>query len=184
MSNLAIIVPGVGYHTDKPLLYYAKKIAKAKDYEVIDLSYDLSSVKGNIKDDDGNKEKAFELAYEQTVAALSDVDFTKFDRVVFIGKSIGTVVAAKYDMTYNLAAEHIVLTPVPETFEFLLNCQGLVFHGDADPWCDNELCNERCEELSLTYAVVPGANHSLETGDVQKDIQTIAKVMETIGKVL
>ena len=27
MKKLAVIFPGVGYHTDKPLLYYSKKIA-------------------------------------------------------------------------------------------------------------------------------------------------------------
>lgn len=26
--KLAILFPGIGYHTDKPLLYYSKKILK------------------------------------------------------------------------------------------------------------------------------------------------------------
>ena len=32
--KLAILFPGIGYHTDKPLLYYSKKILKNMDYEI------------------------------------------------------------------------------------------------------------------------------------------------------
>ena len=28
MSKLAVIFPGIGYHTDKPLLYFGKKLAR------------------------------------------------------------------------------------------------------------------------------------------------------------
>jgi phosphoglycolate phosphatase len=44
------------------------------------------------------------------------------------------------------------------------------------------MCVQLCEELSLTHAVVPGANHSLETGDVALDIKNIGRVMETVEK--
>ena len=31
MSNqLAVLFPGIGYHTDKPLLYYSAKLARAR----------------------------------------------------------------------------------------------------------------------------------------------------------
>ena len=40
-KKLAVIFPGIGYHTDKPLLYYSKKLAKTKDYEVVEIKYDL-----------------------------------------------------------------------------------------------------------------------------------------------
>ena len=28
-NKLAVIFPGIGYHSDKPLLYYSKKVAKS-----------------------------------------------------------------------------------------------------------------------------------------------------------
>ena len=40
--KLAILFPGIGYHTDKPLLYYSKKILKNMDYEI-------KEIKGAIK---------------------------------------------------------------------------------------------------------------------------------------
>ena len=33
-KRLAVIFPGVGYHVDKPLLYYSRKLAKEYGYEV------------------------------------------------------------------------------------------------------------------------------------------------------
>ena len=38
MSKTAIIFPGIGYHTDKPLLYYSKKLAAESGYHVIEVS--------------------------------------------------------------------------------------------------------------------------------------------------
>ena len=39
MRKLAVIFPGVGYHTDKPLLYYSKKIAAQNGYEIREVPY-------------------------------------------------------------------------------------------------------------------------------------------------
>lgn len=33
--KLAVFFPGTGYHTDKPLFYYSRKIAAAKGYEAL-----------------------------------------------------------------------------------------------------------------------------------------------------
>ena len=40
--KLAILFPGIGYHTDKPLLYYSKKILKNMDYEIKEIASYLS----------------------------------------------------------------------------------------------------------------------------------------------
>ena len=39
MKKLAVIFPGVGYHTDKPLLYYSKKLASRNGYEIVEVPY-------------------------------------------------------------------------------------------------------------------------------------------------
>ena len=36
MKKLAVLFPGIGYHCDKPLLYYSKKCLSAYGYEIID----------------------------------------------------------------------------------------------------------------------------------------------------
>lgn len=59
-KKAAVIFPGVGYHTDKPLLYYSKKLAVAGGYEILEVSYGElpSGIKGNA----AKMMEAFEMA--------------------------------------------------------------------------------------------------------------------------
>ena len=178
-KELAVIFPGMGYHTDKPLLYYSKKIAARKNYDVIEIDYDFDyEVHG------AGKLKVFEDAYARAYEIMQDVDLSQYERIVFIGKSIGTVVAAKYNQDYAVGAELIVFTPVEKTFMYIFDSDCMVFHGSADPLCDTDMLINSCEEDGITYVVIPDANHSLETQDVLRDIDNIHKVMEMVEKIL
>ena len=183
-KNLAIVFPGIGYHCDKPLLYYSKKLAKNKGYDIVEVTYTFSDDFGTIKSDPEKMQAAFDEAFEQVVDKLKDIVFADYEKVVFIGKSIGTALAARYNMTYELDADMIVFTPIEHTFAYINNCEGMVFHGSADPLCDTDMCTQLCEQLSLTYAVIPEANHSLETGDVETDIENLAQVMRIVDGIL
>ena len=82
MKKLAIFFPGIGYHADKPLLYYSRKLAGEAGYEQIALKYDYQA--GNIR---GNKEKmeaAFHALYAQAEEQLAEVDFTPYAEVLFV----------------------------------------------------------------------------------------------------
>ena len=48
-KGLAVILPGIGYHKDKPLLYFASKLMKAKGYDIINIEY--SDMPKDIKGD-------------------------------------------------------------------------------------------------------------------------------------
>lgn len=183
-KKLAIFFQGAGYHCDKPLLYYSKKIAKNKDYEIIEADYDFREFVKNIKEDAEATQKALEFGLERVTEQLKDVDFSTYDRVVFIGKSIGTAIAAKYNAENEIGAEQIVFTPIEATFSYLSPCDGFVFHGTADPLCDTDMCVQLCEQMSLTYAVIPDANHSLETGDVSIDLTNMKRIMSIVEDLL
>ena len=183
-KNLAVIFPGAGYHCDKPLLYYSKKLASNKNYEIIEADYDFREIVKDIKEDAEATMKALDHGFERVVDQLKDVKFDKYDKVVFIGKSIGTAIAARYNMTYELEADQIVFTPIEATFGFLNPCEGFVFHGNKDPFCDTDMCEQLCDQMSLTCAIIPEANHSLETGDVVVDIENLGRVMSMVDKLL
>ena len=183
-KKLAIVFPGIGYHSDKPLLYYSKKLARNKGYDIVEVAYNFNEDFDTIKGDVTKIQAAFDEAFEQVVEQLKDIVFTDYERIVFIGKSIGTALAARFNMTYDLDADMIVFTPIEHTFAYINNCEGMVFHGSADPLCDTDMCIQLCEELSLTYAVIPEANHSLETGDVATDIANLARVIHTVDGIL
>lgn len=181
-KKLAVVFPGIGYHSDKPLLYYSKKLVREYGFEVIEVTYDFSFKAKEIKGDKDKMKDAFELAVKQANEQLSAVEFDNCEQILFIGKSIGTTVAAYYDKTHDIGAKQIVLTPVPQTFEFLGSGDCIVFNGSEDPWCETSLVKDKCHELGLELHVVEHANHSLETKSVTSDVQNMKLIIDKIDK--
>ena len=91
--KIAIFFPGIGYTADKPLLYYSRRIAVECGYEVRVMNY--SGFPSKVKGDRKRMEESFEIALEQSGKMLSGTDFSLYEDVLFVGKSIGTAVAAK-----------------------------------------------------------------------------------------
>ena len=48
-KQLAVLFPGIGYHADRPLLYYSAKLARAHGCEVTTVQYPAlpSGLRGN-----------------------------------------------------------------------------------------------------------------------------------------
>ena len=101
-KRIAVIFPGVGYHVDKPLLYYSRKLAGKYGYEIVCADY--GTLPSGIKGDEKKMYAAYEQALANVTAGLSEVDFSSYDRVLFISKSIGTAVAASYDAGNQIGA--------------------------------------------------------------------------------
>ena len=175
--KLACLFPGIGYTCDKPLLYYSWKLLAGLGWEVVPVPYTgfPSGVKGNAE----KMQQAAHLALEQAEAILKDIKWSGYSDILLIGKSVGTVVCAAYAKRHGIRCRQVLFTPVEETFEFA-GKDALVFHGTADPWADMEKIRKRCRELGLPLAETEGANHSLETGDVDRDIKEMRKVMKTV----
>ena len=175
MNRLAVIFPGIGYNFDRPLLHFAEKQALHYGYEIRHVTYsgfDKKGMRGNAQ----KMKSAFQLAMEQTERQLDDVSWDKYERIVFISKSIGTVAAAHYAERHGIAAVQILFTPFPETFEGAAIDQGLAFHARTDPWMDDGETVRAAEEAGVSMICYPEGNHSLETGDVIRDIDTLADV--------
>lgn len=182
MKRVVVLFPGVGYHTDKPLLYYARKIAMANCYEIREVAYE--DLPENIR---GNQEKmteAFQKAFAQVKEQLQNVDWNNYEDILFVSKSIGTAIAASYEKEIQSTVRHIYLTPVPQSFDVMREKSGAVFHGLADPWCANEICEEKCKEKNLTLYPFERANHSLETGIATVDIGYLQQVTEYMERVM
>ena len=173
-KRLAVVFPGIGYHKDKPLLYYATKLVQSMGFEVIHIEY--HDMPQKIRGDAAMMKKAAELAYEQAEEQLENVDFSDCEEILFVGKSIGTVVMAKYASEHKTAARQVWYTPVEATFSFAAD-KVTAFIGDADPWSDVDVVKEKAKNLGIELFSYPGCNHSLETGDVRRDTEIIHEVM-------
>ena len=174
-KKIAVIFPGVGYHVDKPLLYYSRKLADQYGYEIACADYGKlpSGIKGDMK----KMYEAYEQALANVTEKLADLDFHSYDRVLFISKSIGTAVAASYDAQYEIGAGHIYYTPVEASFQ-AIGTEGIVFHGTGDDWAKTEVISAECEKRGLPLYLTEQANHSMETGNALRDLEILKTIME------
>lgn len=176
-KKLAVVFPGIGYHVDKPLLYYGRKLLQEKDYQVVLVPY--RKFPKNVKGNEKKMRVAFKTAWKQTEKILSSIDFSEYDTIVFLSKSIGTKVAVDYAAKYHLPAYQILYTPLNVTFENFSG-EAVAFHGTADDWADTKEIQEQCRKLQIPLFLTEGANHSLECPkrNVKENLEIIQKVME------
>lgn len=174
-QKLAVFFPGIGYTCDKPLLYFSEKLALAHKYSTYRVPY--GGFAKNIK---GNKDamaEAFSSALLQAEDLLAPVDWSQYDDILFVSKSIGTVIATAYADRHALSARHILFTPLCETFSHIKSGQ-LAFHGTADPWAVTDDIQDLARQTGTLLFLTPDANHSLETGDILADLNILQTVMK------
>lgn len=177
MSKISVYFPGIGYHCDKPLLYYGRSIAYNLGYgDSRNISYTYKA--GNIRGDEEKMKEAYETLFSQAEAALTDIDWSGYDDVLFISKSIGTVIAASNARKYGLNdVKHILYTPLAQTFLFA-PANAIAFIGTADPWSSTDEITKLSAANHIPLAVYEGCNHSLECGDPLKNIDILRDVMQ------
>ena len=178
-KKCAILCPGVGYGVDRPLLYYSAKLAKQAGWDVRAVGYPefKSAAISDMRRDQARRERAFYQALNSVQGQLRA--FPDYDGYLLIGKSIGTILAAHLaaGTFQRKTVHHIFYTPLKETFDFARDGCGIAFCGDADPWVGRETVAAGAKARHLPLTVYPGANHSLETGDVLHDLDTLKDAM-------
>lgn len=175
--KLAVFFPGRGYHVDKPLLYYSRKIAQKYEYEEINICH------GGF--DESNRDRWYEIALSQAEEILKDVKWDAYEELLFVGKSLGCYVAGAIAKKYGINPRFILFTPLEKAFEYDFGV-ALAFHGTSDNWCDSSEIKRLCDERGIDLRITADANHSLETGDSAEDAKNLANVLkiteEFIGK--
>lgn len=180
MKKLAVIFPGIGYTADKPLLYYSGRLAERSGYKLIKINFhDFPEV---VPENRSSMLSALELATRQSEEALDGVLFSSYEDVIFISKSIGTVAAAAYAKKHELKARYIYFTPLAQTFSFAEEGNGIIFHGTADPWAEHDTIRNLIDSSKIQARIYEGADHSLETGDIQRDIELLNKIIGDVDE--
>lgn len=175
-KKLAVLFPGNGYSTDRPLLYYAAKKYEAMGYEIVRISHTRHT-----------PEDETLVALGETEAVLEfsrlGLDFSAYDDIVFIGKSLGTAVCGRIAERYGIPAGLVLLTPWDGTRPYL--CAGknvrLVVSGTADPYFDPEELAAICRRENLPFLPVPDAGHDLEIrGDIPRTLAVLQTIIEKV----
>lgn len=174
-----MLFPGIGYSLDRPLLHFSRRLAAGHGYEILPLPY--AGFPAQVRGDREKLLQCLRIARRQTDEMLSGVDLSAYDQLLFIGKSIGTAVAAELADRAPIRARvrQVIYTPLAETFAVPVR-EAVVFTGADDPWVGrgDSPIPALCAERGLPCIVIPGANHSLETEDVQTDLETLRRVLE------
>ena len=85
MKKIAVYFPGIGYHCDKPLLYYSRNAAYELGYENYkNVAYTYKA--GNIRGNEAKIKEAYEALFLQAEAELADFVWSDYDDVLFCFK--------------------------------------------------------------------------------------------------
>ena len=181
MKKLAVFFPGIGYTIDKPLMHYSRKLAVNAGFEIMLLPY--TGFPASVKGDREKMDECYQIALAQTNEMLSGIDLSVYDEILFVGKSIGTIVAAVIATMSSVPdlIHFVFYTPLEDTFAFPLG-DAVVFTGSADPWVNGDAISELCQKANIPCHIIPDANHYLETGNVKTDIENLGKIMKKTKK--
>ena len=171
MKNLVISFPGIRGN-EIPLLYFGAKHFEDMGYESMFIS-------------NPQCEKVwFEEMYENAEKTIQKIDFAEYENVVFVAKSMGTVVACTLKEKYNIPAKLVLFTPLKETLPYLKKDNDiiLVAAGDKDNWLESEILVEALENEGLPYYIEKGVGHRMEVvNDLERNLEVLRNVIGRIS---
>jgi hypothetical protein len=166
-ERCVVLLPGVRYFSQAPLLWFAREAARAAGWSALELSERAPA------DAD-----PFAWMSERAERALAATDAS---RVVVVGKSLGSVAAP---LTADRGLPAVWLTPLlvrPEVVSALSTAQApaLLIGSNVDPtWSGGELpANDVLEVVELE-----GLDHSLQVeGDPLASLDVLREVTERVA---
>ncbi|MCL2353290.1 MAG: hypothetical protein FWC69_01520 [Defluviitaleaceae bacterium] len=173
-KKIIILFPGKGYSTDMPLLYYAGFKYAMKGYKVLPIHY-------GALDKEKSRSEVLEIAKAEASKQVKDVDFSKYEEIVFASKSVGTVVAGYISEELDENIKHIYLTPIDETLQFINNKDDIIaiIVGEEDKVFDTNTLKAHCHQKGIELHVIEGAGHSLEKFENAVDnIDILKRIVE------
>lgn len=174
-KKLIVLFPGVNYSVDMPLLYYAGFTYEVRGYKSVGVSY------GNSFDEKQEFERSLVNAKQIVLEQLQQIDFSIYSDVVFVSKSIGTVMAGWIQHTMGIKVRNIYLTPLQETLEYMTKEQSIIaaVAGTRDKYIKAEKLKQHCEKESIKLHLIDGVGHRLEVfGDMNKNIEILKEVVD------
>ena len=178
LRKLAVLFPGIGYTVDRPLLHFSRRIAADLGYEIKPLPY--TGFPRNVRGDRQKMVECYHIALTQTREMLSNTNLEAYNDILFIGKSVGTIVAAALAAESPVKARirQVIYTPLEDTFSVPIR-NAVTFTGSADPWAggSDSRIPALCEKQGIPCFVIPNGNHSLESGSWRNDLENLHTIL-------
>jgi predicted alpha/beta-hydrolase family hydrolase len=180
--RLALILPGLSYSCDMPVLFYPARLMIQRGAAVLQV---LSDYTQRAFQSASKPEQARWLAEDAQGALKAGLAAGDFQDVVLIGKSIGTLALASL-VAGGLQAPSIWLTPLlrqSRLVEAALQQKGpaLFIGSSSDPTFDLAQLQRIQAAGKGEGLVVSGADHGLEIpGDIFASLDIMRQVLERI----
>ena len=189
-DHVGILLPGMRYTCDMPLLYYPARVLLNLGADVlrVEYAYDQRADYQAVSDAEQNRWFVADVG----AACHAVLAQRAYRRITLIGKSIGTR-AMGYLLTTDPAlaqADAIWLTPLlthDELRRQIRQCRGrsLFVIGTADRFYDANYLAELQAATGGDAVVIDGADHSLLVeGDVPQSVQAMERVVKAMQSFL
>lgn len=170
-KKIVVSFPG-GRGYEIPLLYFGAKFYEDKGYDKLFISHPE------------NGDYDFSALLENAEKVIREVSFDEYDDIVFVAKSIGTVVACQIKEKYQISATLILFAPLHETLPYIRhdNDIKLVAVGDKDRYIDTLMLSVKCEKEGILCHVEQNVGHRMEVmNDLKRNLEIIASVIGRLG---
>lgn len=180
-ETLLVLLPGLGYTNDMPILFYLHQIGVERGYDVLQVNYDYRGVPRETTAEDWSARMLADV--QPTIeAALAKGNYRN---VVLAGKSIGTrVMATLLAHGFDKATAYIWLTPLfvsePVKQAAMEHGPSVAVFGDADYAVAN-VSLPPIAKAGVEMVIQPGGDHSMMLqGRVPEAISDLARAMHEI----
>lgn len=175
MKKLIVLFPGIRYSVDMPLLYYARLKYEEKGYESIKVNYDNSyKEKKTLKE-------YIEEGKNYALNQLKDIDFSQYEDIVFVSKSMGTVVSGWLEEKLKIKVRHIYLTPLEATLPYIRKEKDIIIvvAGTKDKHINAEELKDYCKKEEINCKLIEGVGHRLEIeNNIERNIDILKEVIK------
>lgn len=170
-KKIVISFPGIR-GTEIPLLYFGSKVYEDQGYEKVFIGHPQAKV------DDG------EALYEAAKKKIGSLDLGEYEEIVFIAKSMGTVIACRLKEELGIPATLVLYTPLEETLPYIRKDNEilLVAAGDRDRYLDTGVLQDACKKEGIPYYIEADVGHRMEVkNNLKRSLEVVANV---VGRLL
>ncbi|MEK3827637.1 alpha/beta hydrolase [Paenibacillus sp. FSL K6-1558] len=168
-KKLVVLFPGQNYPCHKPTLHFAGTSAIQSGFDLLILEYGYQAARAELDHDD--VQRVVEEIHESIKQVVN-----KYNQIVFISKSLGTIIAGEVHEKLDMPIKHLFLTPIKDTIRYVNKFNGAVIYGTKDQAFSEELASKINEENEIVK--IANANHSLETNEVEESIEILKKLVK------
>lgn len=180
-DTLMVLLPGLGYTNEMPIMFYLNETALNRRYDVLQVNYDYRNVPRETSAEDWSARMLADV--RPTIdAALAKGNYTN---IILAGKSIGTrVMATLLAHGFDKATAYIWLTPLfvspPVRKAAMEHLPSLAVFGDADHAVKDAPLGEIAKE-GVQMIIQPDGDHSMMVpGNIPESITDLARTMHEV----